>query len=67
LTETEAINRELFVSRILKLVIVVVCFSLCGAGTFMVSMAREESKPQQEMNATPVKNHEIAPRVFTWA
>jgi hypothetical protein len=51
----------------LKLMIVVVCFSLCGAGTFIVSMAREESKPQQEMNAIPVKNHEIAPRSFTWA
>jgi hypothetical protein len=55
------------VSRILKLAIVIVCFSLCGAGTFIVSTAREESKPEHEMNATPVKNHEVAPRVFVWA
>jgi hypothetical protein len=49
------------VSWTLKLVIVLLCFSLCGAGTFIVSTAREENPPQN-INVIPVKNHEIVRR-----
>jgi hypothetical protein len=45
----------------LKLVIVVVCFSLCGAGTFIVSTPREE-KSQQKTNVIPVKNRQLIQR-----
>jgi len=44
----------------LKLAIVVVCFSLCGAGTF-VSMPRDE-QPQQRTNFMPIKN----PQLLKW-
>jgi hypothetical protein len=47
-----------------KIAIVSLCFALCGAGTFIASTAREQSKPLQKMNAIPVKNHEIARRVW---
>jgi hypothetical protein len=47
-----------------KMAIVLFCFALCGAGTFIASTAREESKQPQKLNATPVKNHEIARRVW---
>ena len=46
-----------------KTVIVVLCFSLCGAGSFIASTARERSEPQK-MNATPVKNRDVARRVW---
>jgi flagellar basal body-associated protein FliL len=49
---------------ILKIVIVLLCFALCGAGTFMASTAREESKQPQKMNAIPVKNHDLARRIW---
>jgi hypothetical protein len=49
------------VSRILKLAIVVVCFSLCGAGTFIVSTAREE-RSQQKTNVMRIKNPELINR-----
>jgi hypothetical protein len=49
------------VSRILKLAIVVVCFSLCGASTFIVSMPRDE-QPQQKTNFMPVKNPQLIQR-----
>ena len=48
----------------LKIAIVLLCFALCGAGTFIASTAREESRQPQKMNAIPVKNHEIARRVW---
>jgi hypothetical protein len=41
-----------------KLAIVVACFSLCGAGTFIVSMPREE-RSQQKTNVMPVKNRQL--------
>jgi hypothetical protein len=47
-----------------KIAIVLFCFALCGAGTFIASTAREESKQPQKMNAIPVKNQEIARRVW---
>jgi hypothetical protein len=51
----------------LKIAIVVLCFVLCGAGTFIASTAREETKLPKEINAIPVKNHEIARRVWVVA
>jgi len=42
----------------LKFAIVIVCFSLCGAGTFIVSMPREEQS-QQKTNVMPVKNRQL--------
>jgi hypothetical protein len=51
----------------LKAAIVLFCFVLCGAGTFIASTAREQIRQPQEMNAIPVKNHETAPRVWIMA
>jgi hypothetical protein len=48
----------------LKITIVLLCFALCGAGTFIASTAREEANQPQKMNAIPVKNYEIARRVW---
>jgi hypothetical protein len=42
----------------LKLAIVVVCFSLCGAGTFIVSTPPDEQQ-QQKTNLMPVKNRKV--------
>jgi hypothetical protein len=50
--------------RTLKIAIVLLCFALCGAGTFIASTAREESKQPQKLNTIPVKNHEIARRIW---
>jgi hypothetical protein len=46
-----------------KIVIVVLCFGLCGAGTFMASTARKENAAQKT-NMIPVKNHEVLQRVW---
>jgi len=51
------------ISWTVKTVIVVLCFSLCGAGSFIASTAREKSGPQK-MNAIPVKNRDLARRVW---
>jgi hypothetical protein len=48
----------------LKIAIVLVCFALCGAGTFIASTAREQPDQPQKINAIPVKNHEVARRVW---
>jgi Na+-transporting methylmalonyl-CoA/oxaloacetate decarboxylase gamma subunit len=48
----------------LKISIVLLCFALCGVGTFMASTAREESKQPQKTNTIPVKNHELARRIW---
>jgi hypothetical protein len=48
----------------LKVAIVLLCFALCGAGTFIASTAREESTQPQKMNAIPIENQEIARRVW---
>jgi len=45
----------------LKLAIVVVCFSLCGAGTFIVSTPQDEQL-QQKTNVMPVKNRQLIQR-----
>jgi len=47
-----------------KMAIVLLCFALCGAGTFIASNARQQSEQLQKTNAIPVKNHEIARRVW---
>ena len=50
-------------SRLLKLAIVVVCFSLCGAGTFIVSTPRDrDEQSQQKTNVMPVKNPQLIKR-----
>jgi hypothetical protein len=49
---------------ILKIAIVLLCFALCGAGTFIASTAREQTKQSKKINAIPVENQEIAPRVW---
>jgi len=49
------------VSWMLKLAIIFLCFSLCGAGTFIVSTPREE-KSQRKPNVMPVKNHHLMQR-----
>jgi hypothetical protein len=46
-----------------KIVIVVLCFSMCGAGSFIASTAGEKSEPQK-INAIPVKNRDLARRVW---
>ena len=48
----------------LKIAIVLLCFALCGAGTFIASTAREHTTQPLNLNAIPVKNHEIARRVW---
>ena len=45
----------------LKLAIVVVCFSLCGAGTFIVSTPGDEQL-KQKTNVMPVKNLQLIQR-----
>jgi len=47
------------VSWIVKLTIVLICFSSCGAGIFIASNARKEDTPQKT-NVIPVKNREVA-------
>ena len=42
----------------LKLAIVVVCFSLCGAGTFILPVPLDE-RSQQKTNVMPVKNRQL--------
>jgi hypothetical protein len=46
-----------------KLTIVLVCFSLCAAGTFVASTAREKREPQKT-NVIPVKNRDLVRRVW---
>jgi hypothetical protein len=47
-----------------KIAIVLLCFALCGAGTFIASTVREQSERPQKINAIPVKNHKITRRVW---
>ena len=44
-----------------KIAIVLLCFSLCGAGTFVASTAREKREPQKT-NVIPVKNRDFVRR-----
>jgi hypothetical protein len=45
----------------LKLAIVIVSFSLCGAGTFIVSTPRDE-RLQHKTNVLPVRNRQLIQR-----
>jgi hypothetical protein len=45
----------------LKLAIVLICLSLCGAGPFFVSTAQKE-KSHYKPNVVPVRNHQLMPR-----
>jgi hypothetical protein len=49
-------------SWIAKIAIILLCFSLCGAGTFVVSTVRDQTEPKA--NAIPVKNREVVRRVW---
>jgi hypothetical protein len=46
-----------------KIAIIVLCFSVCGAATFITSTAREKSEPQKA-NAIPVENRELRGSVW---
>jgi hypothetical protein len=47
----------------LRLSDVLLCFSLCGAGTFIASTTQKEDTPQK-MKLIPVKNREVVRRVW---
>jgi hypothetical protein len=51
------------VNPVTKIAIVLLCFALCGAGTFIASTARDEDAPQKT-NVIPVKNREVARRIW---
>ena len=44
-------------SLMMKIAVVSLCFSLCGAGTFIASNPRKENE-SQKTNVIPVKNRE---------
>jgi hypothetical protein len=48
----------------LKIAIVLVCFALCAAGTFVASTTPEEPDQPQTVKTIPVKNHQIARRIW---
>ncbi len=45
-------------TRRTKIAIILLCFFLCGAGTYLASTVHEKSEPQK-MNAIPVINRNI--------
>jgi hypothetical protein len=47
-----------------KILVVLFCFALCAVGAFIAPCVSEQSNQPQRTNAIPVKNHEIAPRVW---
>jgi hypothetical protein len=51
------------VNLLTKIAIVLFCFSLCGAGTFIAATARNEDAPQKS-NVMPVKNREAVRRIW---
>ncbi len=51
-------------TRRAKILVVLLCFASCAAGTFIAPSARNPSQPLQKANAIPVKNHEIVRRVW---
>jgi hypothetical protein len=46
-----------------KIAIVLLCFSLCGGGTYIASNVYEKGEPQK-MNAIPVKNRDVVRRIW---
>jgi hypothetical protein len=53
------------VNLLTKIAIVLLCFSLCGAGIFIASTARKDNAPEKT-NVIPVKNRDVRP-VWSWA
>jgi hypothetical protein len=49
-----------------KIAIALLCFSLCGAGTFIASSARKENEPRKT-NVIPVKNREVVQPIWITA
>jgi hypothetical protein len=47
-----------------KITVVLLCFALCGAGTFVASTVRQGSNQSKRVNAIPVNNHEVMRRVW---
>lgn len=50
-------------SKTAKVAIMLFCFLLCGAGTFIAPTAQEEREPQKP-HVTPVKNHQGPERIW---
>ena len=48
----------------LKLGIVIACFALCGAGTFIARTPRDEQL-EQKTNVVPVRNRQLIQRNWT--
>jgi hypothetical protein len=46
-----------------KIAIVLICFSLCGAGSFIASTAQEENQ-SRKTDVMPVKNRAVAGRIW---
>jgi len=51
------------VNWLTKIAIVLLCFSLCGAGTFIASTTQKEDTPPKT-KLIPVKNREMGQRVW---
>jgi len=51
------------VNWLTKIAIVLLCFSLCGAGSFIASTSQKEDAPQKT-KLIPVKNREMGQRVW---
>jgi uncharacterized protein YneF (UPF0154 family) len=50
-------------SLMTKIVIIVLCLSLCGTGVFIGSTVREKTEPQR-MNAIPVENRDVVRHIW---
>jgi hypothetical protein len=46
-----------------KITIILLCFFLCGAGTYLASTVHEKREPQK-MNTIPVKNRDVVRRIW---
>ena len=46
-----------------KLLVISICFVICGVGV-MFAPALAPMRGWEKLNATPVKNHEAAPRIW---
>jgi hypothetical protein len=50
-------------SLMMKIAVVSLCFSLCGAGTFIASSAHKGNE-RQRTNVIPVKNRRVVARIW---
>ena len=46
-----------------RIAIILLCFFLCGAGTYLASTVHEKREPQK-MDAIPVKNRDVVRRIW---